>query len=70
MSVEIEKLILRHNAEVAQIKAEVGQRTSEITVLANTVKNLQNEIAEQRMLTKEVAFAGKQAPINQSFGKA
>lgn len=70
MATELEKMTLRHNAEVAQLKAEVGQRTSEITVLQNTVGNLQKEIALQRELTKDVALAGKQAPIQQSFGKS
>lgn len=70
MATELEKMTLKHNAEVAQLKAEVGQRTSEISVLQNTVKNLQSELAEQRMLTRDVAMAGKQAPIQQSFGKS
>lgn len=69
MATELEKMTLKHNAEVAQIKAEVGQRTSEISVLHNTVKNLQSELASQRELTRDVAMAGKQAPIQQSFGK-
>lgn len=64
-----ERMTLKHNAEIAQLKAEVGQRTSEITVLQNTVKNLQNEISLQRELTRDVAASGKQAPIQQSFGK-
>jgi hypothetical protein len=69
LAVELERLTLKHNAETAKLNAEVGQRTSEISVLQNTVKNLQSELAAQRELTKDVALAGKQAPIQQSFGK-
>jgi len=60
---------LKHAAEIAQLKAEVGQRTSEIAVLQNSVKNLQSELAEQRNLTRDVASSSRQAPITQSFGK-
>jgi hypothetical protein len=64
-----ERLTLTHAAEVAQLKAEVGQRTSEITVLQNAVANLRGELAAQRELTRDVAASSKQAPIQQSFGK-
>ena len=64
----LENITLKHTAETAQLKAEVGQRSSEIAVLQNTVKNLQSELAEQRNLTRDVASSSRQAPITQSFG--
>jgi hypothetical protein len=64
----IENITLKHTAETAQLKAEVGQRSSEILVLQNSVKNLQSELAEQRNLTRDVASSSRQAPITQSFG--
>lgn len=66
---ELEKSTLKHQAESAKLTAEVGQRTSEILVLQNAVKNLQSELASQRELTLGVANASKHAPISQSFGK-
>ena len=68
LAIELERLVLKHSAETAKLNAEVGQRTSEITVLQNTVKNLQSEIALQRELTRDIAASSKQAPIQQSFG--
>jgi len=60
---------LEHKAETAQLKAVSEQQQKEIKSLETTIKNMQAEIAAQRQLTKEVAEAGKQGSIQQTFGK-
>lgn len=60
---------LKHQAEIAQISAQLGQQNKEISNLEKTIDNLRNELAEQRKLTKDVAQAGRAAPINLSTGK-
>ena len=59
---------LAHAAEIATLKATTDQQVKEINVLKETIKNLKEEIAEQRTLTKEVAIAGSKGAIQQSFG--
>lgn len=59
---------LAHAAEIATLKATTDQQIKEINVLKETIKNLKEEIAEQRTLTKEVAIAGSKGAIQQSFG--
>ncbi len=59
---------LAHAAEIATLKAVTDQQIKEINVLKDTIKNLKEEIAEQRTLTKEVAIASSKGAIQQSFG--
>ena len=59
---------LAHAAEIATLKATTDQQVKEIGVLKETIKNLKEEIAEQRTLTKEVAIASSKGAIQQSFG--
>ncbi len=59
---------LAHAAEIATLKATTEQQIKEINVLKETIKNLKEEIAEQRTLTKEVAIASSKGAIQQSFG--
>lgn len=54
---------LKHKAEVAEMAASVNQQKKEIQSLENTIKNLQNELSQQRQLTKDVAEASRPAPI-------
>ena len=54
---------LKHKAEVAEMTASVVQQKKEIATLQKTIENLQHELAEQRKLTKDVAEAGRPAPI-------
>jgi hypothetical protein len=61
---------LSHSAEIATLKAQTEQQVKEIAVLKETIKNLKEEIMEQRILTKEVAIAGSKSQIQQSFGKS
>ncbi len=61
---------LSHSAEIASLKAQTEQQVKEIAVLKETIKNLKEEIMEQRILTKEVAIAGSKSQIQQSFGKS
>lgn len=60
---------LEHKAQIAMITAQVEQLTKERTTYESTISNLKGEIAAQRELTKQVAEAGKQGAISQSFGK-
>lgn len=60
---------LQHKAETAQLKAITEQQQKEIKTLEKTIESMKTEIAAQRQLTKEVAEAGKQGNIHQSFGK-
>jgi uncharacterized coiled-coil DUF342 family protein len=60
---------LEHKAEIATLTATVQQLTKERGTFETTIDNLRSEIAAQRELTKQVAQAGKQGAISQSFGK-
>lgn len=60
---------LVHKAEVAELTASVKQQDKEIVSLQATIENLRHELGQQRKLTKEVAEAGRQAPINLSTSK-
>ena len=59
---------LSHKAETAILTATVDQQKKEINSFEQTLLNLKEEIAAQRELTKQVAQAGRSAPITQSFG--
>jgi hypothetical protein len=63
MHAALNNMTLKHKAEIAELTASVNQQKKEIITLEATIKNLQNELAEQRKLTKDVAEAGRQAPI-------
>ncbi len=54
---------LKHKAEVAKMTASMVHQKKKITTLQKTIENLQHELAEQRKLTKDVAEAGRPAPI-------
>ena len=58
---------LEHKANVALLEAQNAQKDREIEVTRKSAEILQKEVAEQRILTKEVANAGRAAPITQSF---
>ena len=60
---------LKHQAEIANLSAEANQQKKEIKTLQDTIDNLKNELAEQRKLTKDVAQAGRAAPITQNLAK-
>lgn len=65
----VSTLELKHQAETAELNANVNQKTNEIETLQKTISNLQKEVAAQRDLTNQIAQSMKQSPINQSFGK-
>jgi len=69
LSATITNLELKHKAETATLTAQTEQNNREIVHLNKTIENLRNEIEAQRLLTKEVAIAGKQGAISQTFGK-
>jgi hypothetical protein len=60
---------LNHKAASADMRAQIEQQKREIDVLHKTIENLKHEMAEQRMLTKEVAIAAGSKPIQQNFRK-
>jgi len=60
---------LEHKAETATLKAKVEQLENDRVNFKETIDNLKQEVAAQRTLTQQVAEAGKQGAINQSFGK-
>ena len=60
---------LTNKADTAVLEATNATQLKEIETLKSNVKNLQNEIAEQRKLTAQIAEAGRPAPISQQFGK-
>jgi hypothetical protein len=66
-----EKKILQLNSNLtnAEMKAQVDQQVKEIQVLKQQIESLKHELAEQRLLTKEVAQASAKAQITQSFAK-
>lgn len=69
MKIALNNAQLTHKDEIAELGASVKQQEKEIINLNETIHNLRHELSEQRKLTKEVAEAGKQAPINLSTSK-
>lgn len=65
----ISNLELKHQAETATLTAQTQQKDREVDRLEKTIDNLRAEIDAQRSLTKDVAMAGKQGAISQTFGK-
>jgi len=63
----LSRMELKHKAEIAQLSAEVTQQKKEIHTHELTIENMKNELAEQRKLTKDVAQAGRAAPITQNL---
>lgn len=59
---------LKHQAETAELKAKVQEYAREVEANHKSIEGYKSEIAAQRELTREVALAGKQGAINQSFG--
>jgi hypothetical protein len=51
------------------MKAQFNQQNKEIEMLNRTIETLKHEIAEQRLLTKEIAQAGSKSQITQTIGK-
>lgn len=60
---------LKNAADNAELKARANQLENQVVMLNGTITNLQNELKCQRELTKDVAMAGKQGAIQQTFGK-
>jgi hypothetical protein len=69
LKIAINNSNLVHKAEVAELGANAKQGEREIANLNATINNLRHELSEQRKLTKEVAEASKQGPINLSTSK-
>lgn len=65
----ISNMTLKTAADHAELNAKVKQLESQAKTLNDTIFNLQNELKCQRELTKDVAMAGKQGAIQQTFGK-
>lgn len=63
----LSRMELKHQAEIAQLSAEVTQQKKEIHTHELTIENMKNELSEQRKLTKDVAQAGRAAPITQNL---
>lgn len=60
---------LKHQAEVAELKAVNNQQQIQSENLATTIENLKGEVRAQRELTQAVANAARAAPITQNMGK-
>lgn len=60
---------LKHQAQIAEIKAISMQKEGQVEMLLETIESMKAEIREQRKLTQAVAEASKQGAISQSFGK-
>ena len=58
-----------YKTSTAEIKAQHTQQLKQIETLNETIQTLKHEIAEQRLLTKEIAQASAKSQISQSFGK-
>lgn len=69
MSAAISSCDLKHKAETAVLQATVDQQKKEISTLEKANTKLNEEIAAQRELTKQVAQAARAAPITQQIGK-
>lgn len=66
----VRTLELEHKASIASTAAAVTQLQKETESKEQTIENLRHELSEQRKLTKEVAEAGKQAPIHVNSGSS
>ncbi len=60
---------LTNKAEVATLKAQLDQKDREIEVLNDTIRNLRQEVSEQRQLTKDVAASSNSAPVYVKGGR-
>ena len=62
---------LTNKAEVATLQAQLDQKEREIEVLHETIRNLRQEVSEQRQLTKDVAAsaASNSAPVYVKGGR-
>lgn len=60
---------LRHEAEIANLKAQVEQQKQQIESLHGTVEDYKEQVKEQRELTRQVAEASRQGGITQTIGK-
>jgi hypothetical protein len=60
---------LKAKAELATLMAQVEQGKSQIKVYEASVSSMRDDIAAQRLLTQQVAEAGRQGSISQSFTK-
>ena len=60
---------LRHDAEIATLKAQVEQQKNQIESLHDTVEDYKEQVKEQRELTRQVAEASRQGGITQTIGK-
>lgn len=69
MSAAIANANLSHKADTAVLTATVDQLRNQIETLQNANEKLNEEIAAQRDLTKQVAQAARAAPITQQIGK-
>ena len=69
MQAAISNAQLSHKADTAVLTATVDQQKKEIETLQRANDKLNDDIAAQRELTKEVANAGRAAPITQQIGK-
>ena len=65
----VERSQLEHKAQTAIIQATLDQQKKEIENLQRVIENQKGEISAQRLLTQQVAEAGRHVPITQSFGK-
>lgn len=70
MSAAIANSNLSHKADTAVLTATVDQLRNQIDNLQKANGKLNEEIAAQRDLTKQVAQAARSAPITQQIGKA
>jgi len=69
LAAAINNATLSHKADTAVLTATVDQQKREIDSLHKTIDKLNSEVAAQRELTKQVAEAGRAAPITQQIGK-
>lgn len=60
---------LKHKAESAELVATAKQQQNAIEALQAQIVALRQECDKQRELTKQVAEAGKQGAISQTFGR-
>ena len=60
---------LEHKATVAELTAVNTQQLKEISRLETQISALKEDLVAQRDLTRDVAEAGRSAPITQNMGK-
>lgn len=60
---------LRHEADIATLKAQVEQQKNQIDSLHDTLDDYKEQVKEQRELTRQVAEASRQGGITQTIGK-